>query len=381
MNSELEPLLSAYLDGELDAPGRRRVEQATRSDPAVADRLAALARVRDLVATLSPPTLAIDVSGAVQLSLIRRQAPLRAHRKPTRVLIAVLAPVLAAAAVVLLLISPGHPVEKAQGRRVAPSVVALVPPPAPPRPAFSSRPIPRVAQSSVAIRPAVLAEETKAKHDREILTSMLGRGDVRLIEVTLDSFGPSSLKSMDEVILSSNFKEAHYARVRMVQEIVIDPKKRNPGFAYTLVMDEKEHRLFRANLDRKFPGSVTDATPPPAETLALLPTVGRVEIFEGEARATLLDPPAGTEDNIAARRPRQTIDDQVIVGENPPGNRAGHPVPAPSRGLLSKPPALVIGNAGDSQPIGPTRPAPVEARESHSSVYVVLLTARGPLRN
>ncbi len=55
MNLDDESLLSAYLDGELDAEGRSAVEAALLSDAGLSDRLRELSAVRDLIAGLPRP--------------------------------------------------------------------------------------------------------------------------------------------------------------------------------------------------------------------------------------------------------------------------------------------------------------------------------------
>jgi len=375
MNADLDSLLSAYLDGELDAPERRRVEQAVRSDPVVAGRLASLARVRDLVATLSTPALAVDVSGSVRLVLARRRDAKRASWRRAALAMEAVGPGLAAA-VVLLMVVVRQPVKPAEGRSGPPIRVAraLVAPPAPPRPLARPRPSPSLARGAVAIRPEVLAEETRAKDAAETLTNLLGRGDVHLISVTVDVFGPSSLETMDDAIRSSNFREPRHARIRIVQNITIDPKRSGPGCAYALVMDEAEHRVFQANLESRFGDSVAESAPPSPRTLALLPTAGRVEIFRVQPRATLMDPPAGAAEDVAVRHPPQILQDQVIVDMNA---RPAPPVGPRPRPLEGTPPVAAKADVAKAAPV----PARAANADPPTSVYVVWLSGREPRRD
>ncbi|MDB5350284.1 MAG: hypothetical protein JWN86_1531 [Planctomycetota bacterium] len=375
MNVDLDPLLSAYLDGELDAAGRRRVEQATRSDPVVANRLAALARVRDLVATLSSPVLSEDVSGAVLLALARRHETRRTAWRRAGVVTAMVVPGLAAAAALLLMFGLGKQASalKMPPRQPQPLAKVLPSPPHPPRPVTAPRPTPALARVAVAIPPVLLTRETKARDDRETLTRMLGRDDVRFISVTVDTFGPSSLDDMDEAIRFSNFREPLHARVRIVQNIVIDPNRPGPGCAYALVMDESEHRLFRSNLDARFPDSVHESPAPSRETLARLSTAGHVEIFRGQARATLMDPPPDAADDIAVRHPREILQGQVVVDTNP---RASKTSPMPLPRVVKSPMVVASGAPALPKPASPPAPARVPRGDSSSTLYVVWLSAR-----
>lgn len=62
MSEELETLLSEYLDGRLDAAGRRRVEALLEADPALARRLRLMRAMR----------------GALRASAVPAPAPLKA---------------------------------------------------------------------------------------------------------------------------------------------------------------------------------------------------------------------------------------------------------------------------------------------------------------
>ncbi len=76
--------LSAYLDGELDAPAARRIEQAVADDPALAGELAELRTVRDLLRALprrtAPPTFVADVLAAAERPRLVTAPHHEAHR-------------------------------------------------------------------------------------------------------------------------------------------------------------------------------------------------------------------------------------------------------------------------------------------------------------
>jgi hypothetical protein len=101
-DAQLDELASAYLDGELDAAERERVER----DPALSDRVAELANVRAQVAAPVSP-LAADRREAMIRSAVAALEPgvvapvvSISSRRPGRRILRVLAPVAAAAATI-----------------------------------------------------------------------------------------------------------------------------------------------------------------------------------------------------------------------------------------------------------------------------------------
>lgn len=388
MNHELSTLLSAYLDGELDGEARRLVEQSLRSDPALTDQLASLARVRDLVATLSTPDPVGDASGRVLATLARRSEARRVARRRAVAVISILVPGLAAAVLLLMVSFRGKPAGTPPDRDAIGPTVAFAPaPPAPlvlsPRPA---RPVPSIATADVAIPKERLVAEMKARADREELDRLLGREDVRQITVVVDNLAPSTLRSFDEILSKSNRRKPEHARVRLVRSVSNDPRSTAPACFYVVTMDEIEHNSFLSKLKEQFPDSSTDAKAVSPQSVASISQIGQVEILQGEARATLLaHPPAETPELLALGGHEPTTR-RVKVGPIVP--EAG-PTSSKSVSDASSRPLGGVPKAVDTGPVVAVEPG--RRREDHPSdadrrrhtddeppamVYVVWLTAR-----
>ena len=364
MNAELDPLLNAYLDGELNAPGRRRVERASRSDPAISDRLQALARTRDLVATLSSPGPVDDVSGEVLATLSERAEVRRRSWRRSTIAASALVPAMAASLLVVFGRPPapakvdpgGHPQESL--------VMAARPSPASPsRPGLrpSAKPSAMVLAPGRAIDPSALAREMRAIRDQDDYNALVRAGELRRIDVTVDRYGPSTEDSLETAIRTTNFHEPRHARFRLVQDVKFGPDSPSPSCALVVVMDQYEHENFRKHLEELFPNSVSEAGDrPTSDTLRSLAEVGRMEILITEPRGTLMPPPADAPKEVAVRLPKLGERREEIVNR-----RSGEVVAATARPPRPAAPAAV------RRPSGEPRPA----------VYVVVVTGRWPSRN
>src|SRR5262249_14192826 len=82
MNVDEETFLTAFLDGTLDPELQHRVASARASDPALAEHVRGLTAVHDLVAGLSRPALAADVSAAVLARIAGRRALVHRLARP-----------------------------------------------------------------------------------------------------------------------------------------------------------------------------------------------------------------------------------------------------------------------------------------------------------
>jgi hypothetical protein len=382
-NPDLDPWLGAYLDGELDADGRRRVEQAARSDPALADRMTSLSRVRDLVATISHPEEAVDVSGEVVASIARKAHARRLAWRRAHLGFAAALPALAAAAALMMMAWPGK--VGVPGPPLRTKLAALrVAPPALTR-ALTARPIrtaPAILPVERAIPATLLASETKARDDLARFEALVGRKDVRQINVVVDTLGPTTLGDFDEVIKKSSRREPEHARIRIVQNVSLDPRKPGPACVYAVVMDEVERDALYTKLRKSELKSFRESGPPEAETLASLPRIGTIEILHGEPRATLLSgpPPGAVATALALEHPERTIrrDGIMPMGgalgpfDRPPApasparpDRKAETPPAPRPSVREDRPAPE-GRGGDGDPDPPSR------------AYLVWLTVRDP---
>jgi hypothetical protein len=309
MNPEFDLLLTAYLDDELGHEPRLLVETALRGDPKVAERLAVLGRVRDLVAALPPPEPVPDLSGEVVAFLqTRRRSSFRAAGYAAAMISG-----LAAAAILIMLRTPTHgPVGDRLATRLPEVRKALPAPPAPPRRAIVSRPIPPTLD--MAIREDVLAAEIRERDDRSGLADLLKQDEVRVVDLLVDEVGPASLEALDSVVKSTSRIEHRHARIHVVQGVEIDPSRPGRACAYVLVMDEHEYAKFRKKIDDRFPGSASKPAPMPRDSVASLAKVGRMEFFrDGLPTGTLTRPPAEVLSEVASRAPKREGGDEVFI--------------------------------------------------------------------
>jgi hypothetical protein len=165
--------------------------------------------------------------------------------------------------------------------------------PAPPRLLLATRTVPS-APAIGPLRDDVLKAETQTRDIRASLASLLQQGDegeARLVNVVVDDLGPASLGLVDEAIDGTPRVRPKHAKIHVVQGVEIDRKHPGKACVYVLVMDEFEYAGFRRRLDERLPGSTTDPVAAPVHTLASLPSVGRIEIYDTKKPAGTLMPP------------------------------------------------------------------------------------------
>lgn len=386
MNLEDETLLSSYIDGELDEVRRLAVEAALLTRPRLAARLQELTRIRGLVASLARPTAPLDVSGAV-VAEIRARGQLRAARRRTLVRRAlVFGPALAASALIGLGLGPwGHrrtiredhpPRAPELANRPGPGPIVPKPPrliaPAPierPRPpvelAATPPPAPPIVGTAEPFDSRAGIEERQAIAAREALAELLDQPEVRRIDLVVDTLGPEELNKVDEAINQTARTSARHARVRICQEIVIDPKL-GEAMVYVMVLDGAEYRRFRDRLEERFPRQVGRPQAADPELVTRLADVGRLAIVEGTSAATLTEPPPELASRAALRSDADTLEARHDVR-----------VADPLRPAISGPPrSPTTGSIGPIR--GDRRRRRTESGPSRPSVYLVWVTTRHP---
>jgi len=313
MNSSYDPqLLAALLDGELDPESRARAEFAVRSDPASADCLADLVRVRDAVASLPMTTPGVDLSSQVV-------ATLRHRRRVGHLRLAAMATVAAGlAASVMVMVQMGWWRERLEGpiadSLVAPSILARKPIELRPSlgvVARSARPVAMVPSVAVAVRPETLAAEVQVRDDRRTLQSLIAQGEPLRVDLVVDELGPA-IEAMDAVVADSQRSRPRHAKVHMVNGV--DPKRPGKVCVYVLVMDGFEYNQFRDRLDDHFENVVIKSKVASPDLLASLGSVGRIEVLAGGPPTGVLMPrQLGDMANIARRVPEQDTPHEVVV--------------------------------------------------------------------
>ena len=331
--------------------------------PAAADRLAALTRVRDLVATLPPPEPTPDVSSeVVALLSSRRRSSFRTIR-----FAALIVSGLAAAALLMIVVHAAR-------RPHADPELALAA--QPDRPLRHPLPlVPLVATGARAVRPAlarlspeaairadVLAAEIRDRDNRGALDSLLRHDGIRVVDVLVDQIGPSTLDILDDVVRTTSRVKPNHARVHVVQGVEIDPAKPGRVYAYVLVMDEHEYAKFRRKLDDRFPASTTEPEPVSRGAMASLSKVGRVEFFrDTPPSGTLTRPPADLLPEVAIQVPKREGRDEVFIA---PDGKTMRPRESSTRPTMPEEKSTVTATLGS-----PPKP-------SQALVYVVWLATR-----
>lgn len=281
-----ETFLSAYLDGDLDAGQRRRVESTLLSDARLSDDLRDLTAVRDLIAGLGRPSPPVDVSDPVMATIRRRRdAALWSAR--------VVALVSAAAALVAV---------ASLGLGEHGPDVARRPAPAGSGPA--GKLLTRVADERAPIRlvsayePAPGARSTapsreERRRDREQLQvrNLLESPNLRKVLIVTDVIGGDASRQVGELIEKTPRRSATYGRLTVSQGILIDPEHPGEATVFAVVLDDHELAQFRAKLDESFPKAVQEAEPR-SEVMTNLAEVGQVAVFPetGSNVANLIDP-------------------------------------------------------------------------------------------
>ncbi len=288
MNLDDETLLTAYLDGELDAAGRNWVEAATQASPGLARRLRDLAEARDLVEGLSRPAPLFDVSAAVLARIAAPPRPWAFRVRVSRVVsprwLAVGSGLAAAASLLITLsltqIGPGAQVRKngLDGRLAVSDRKPPSPPshsiaaPSPPHQTNPTAPIPTGHNERLATVPGPahdLGAESRLLQDQERLRGLLDRGDVRKIRLPVDRLGEDERRKLELAIEQTARKNPAKGQITVAPGIIIDRLAAQGAIVYALLLDEDELNHLQRNLVDQFGPIDQPSTAPPAEVLQL----------------------------------------------------------------------------------------------------------------
>jgi anti-sigma factor RsiW len=276
MNVDDETVLSAYLDGELDADQRARVDAALLAYPALADQLRELAAVRDLVVHLPRVAPERDLSDSVVAAIARSRlegsVALRQRRLERLRAIGEFA--IAAAVLLSLTLGlrsvlrnvpprPDHPALAAGGpdvagtsnaRRVAEAAGGG-------RAGSEVRSATTVADSTassgapvVASAPAAIVNgnETDRELARTRIRSLLDNPNLELYVV--DLVGGHAIDGVEDIIKGLPRRDPSYGRISVPEGIALDPV--HPGEATVFAIpvdDDRERREVLARLKASFP--------------------------------------------------------------------------------------------------------------------------------
>ena len=218
MKFDDDPVVSAYLDGELSPAGRTAFESSMAADPSLAETLEGLRRVRSMVGSLGRPAMpSVDLASAVVTEF--EKARRRQVWSPLRV--SLMASGLAAAAALWLAFAnplnvrpqmpKGRAVDPRQGQAIVKTTpeIPLLVPPAHSQTGPIQVNLPVVAETRVA---ADLDRET----DRLQIRNWLDGQDVRQLVVKSDP-GTRSAELIEAILRSTARKDPLFARLGAIQ--------------------------------------------------------------------------------------------------------------------------------------------------------------------
>jgi anti-sigma factor RsiW len=327
-----ESLLSAYLDGELDASRRLKVESALLAQPRLAERLQELAAIRSLVDGLSRPTVEYDLSPAVLHEIrtdpiLRFQAAARALRaRPGRLALASCGTIAAGLLVAFALRgSTRPPVARPRAPRANfGPVVTIMPAPRVTAPAAIPltpvRPPVEVVTRPPTVPATALGEADRlaaAEHER--LLRLLDRPGVRRWTLPVDRLSTDELVKVEGAIDRTRRHDPVRVKIRIGQDLVIDPGRPNEAVVYLVVLNDTESDRLRENLLAAFPERerVESQDIPSPTVLTQMAEVRELQFGRSGPDAPILaQPPAELDAPIARREdPRPPL---TPVSPGPP---------------------------------------------------------------
>ena len=305
MKLEDETLLTAYLDGELDAAGRNLVEAAINASPGVARRLRDLAEARDLVEGLSRPAARRDLSEIVVRRLDSPVSPWAFRIRVGRVVAPrwlVAGSTLSAAAALVMCLTLADYRKRSDGMKVASAPAG--------RPGRSStHDLPKTPaptdtgtdpRAEVPGEGEILASgdgPTPTEADRAALQERFRRllegKRVRKVSIPIER-RPGRERSLDRLqktIEETPRKEAETARLTVDAGLGVDPSAPQGATVFGLVVSDREYTVLVRRLAEQFGGVPRESTPSPSE-LMFLADLRDVSFFEGRPAGMLAAPPA-----------------------------------------------------------------------------------------
>lgn len=299
MNIDHDTLLTAYLDGELPPGTREGVESALASDPRLAEDLRALTAVRDLIAGLSRPSSAVDLSVAVVAGLGRRRRafslPFAVSPRNLAIAFPLRAAALLASAAALVGVLALGLFEGGRGPANKP-LVRNGPRPVESRPDDASPVKPVLPLVAVLPRdraddpvPALGREERQRSDELRSVQNLLDSPALHKVFVVTDVLGGGADERVGEILQNTARRHSLFGRITVAQGIIIDPEHPGKATVYAVVVDDQELGRLRDQLSKAFPTAVTEAPARP-EVVTQLADIGQVSVFPGLPVADLIDP-------------------------------------------------------------------------------------------
>jgi hypothetical protein len=387
MSSDDDTILSAYMDGQLDAGQQQRLESALVASPRLGENLRALSAVRDLVAGL-PRDSGVDVSPAV-MRRVRNlgRSPSRLGANRLRAVwarrIAVGAGSVAMAAAILLMVTvlfsvPGNHGAATASRKAIDNVIADSEPGANTRLTDDRGVSVAVDSGSAALRTAeadsrsldtvspadeqrtaeaVALDMSSSYDDQQLARRMLDSPvERRRFVVRNGADGKTQQQVASVVERTSRFG---FFKITVSQGIVIDPRHPDEATVFALLVSPKELGRLRDQLKNAIPDAVEESHAD-SEIVTQLADIGRVKQFApvptadsttpGEALALKTRVSAFVNGSQpAATTRRHPTPEQYNSAPDPHGPRRSSAVPDPEQGIE----VATVDNGSRTAPDGP----------------------------
>ena len=290
-----ESLLTAYLDGELEADERLSIESALLDDSELALRLRQLTEVHELVAGLPRAVLVVDLTREIGSRIGPRRVRFWPGLRGGRRVFAVTATwglTLAASVLIALGLALRHP----------PRVGRPAPAPASPPVEIAGEPksVPSADRAPAAEPGPVLprlapdvglrrARGSSVMPPRRMRFALVDSPRLRRVFIVTDVIGGDTPNRVEELVQKTPRTKATYGRITISQGIVIDPLHPQKATVFALVLNEQELRLFQKKLEQSFPQGVEDSEADPI-VVAQLPEVGQLSVRPGTPASEVVIP-------------------------------------------------------------------------------------------
>ncbi len=187
---------------------------------------------------------------------------------------------------------------------------------------------------------------------RETLsTLLLDHPRVHRILILADALEAETGARLGKIVRDMPRKEPEYARLSLLQGVVVDPDHPDRATVYAMVVEEDELNRLRDLLKHEFQDNIALEADSEPRITAQLAQVGDLAVFQGEALARLEAEPPG---ELMAHLSNPVLDHKAEPGDSPgPGQAAQRPEESdavPSRKAKAQFSAITDGRRGGAKP-------------------------------